>query len=98
MAVPDYQSIMLPLLEFAEEQKVEVSTGDAVEALGSRLGLTDDDLKEVLPSGVQRTFVNRVSWAATYMKKAGLPGTHSPRLLSNHSAWKGTSQGKALED
>jgi restriction system protein len=72
MAVPDYQSVMLPLLQFAEERKAEVSTDDAVEALAIRLNLTDDDLKEMLPSGVQRTFVNRVGWAATYMKKAGL--------------------------
>ena len=72
MAVPDYQSVMLPLLEFADERKAELSTDDAVETLASRLGLNDDDLKEMLPSGVQRTFVNRVGWAATYMKKAGL--------------------------
>ena len=72
MAVPDYQSVMLPLLKFADERKAEVSTDDAVEALATRLGLTDDDLKELLPSGVQRTFVNRVGWAATYMKKARL--------------------------
>lgn len=72
MAVPDYQSVMLPLLQFAAERKEELSTDDAVEALASRLNLTDDDLKEMLPSGVQRTFVNRVGWAATYMKKAGL--------------------------
>lgn len=72
MAVPDYQSVMLPLLQLADERKAEVSADDAVEALATRLGLTDDDLKEMLPSGVQRTFVNRVGWAATYMKKAGL--------------------------
>lgn len=72
MAVPDYQSVMLPLLKFAEERKAEISTDDSVEALATRLGLTDDDLKEMLPSGLQRTFVNRVGWAATYMKKAGL--------------------------
>ena len=72
MAVPDYQSLMLPLLKFAAEQDAEISTGDAVEALGSRLRLTEDDLKEMLPSGLQSTFVNRVGWAATYMKKAGL--------------------------
>ena len=72
MAVPDYQSVMLPLLKFSEERKAEISTDDAVEALATRLGLTDDDLKEMLPSGLQRTFVNRVGWAATYMKKAGL--------------------------
>jgi restriction system protein len=72
MAVPDYQSLMLPLLEFAQEEDGEISNGDAVEALGHRLRLTDADLKEMLPSGVQPTFVNRVAWAATYMKKAGL--------------------------
>ncbi len=72
MAVPDYQSIMLPLLRFAEERNAEISTDEAVEVLATRLGLTDDDMKEMLPSGLQRTFVNRVGWAATYMKKAGL--------------------------
>ena len=36
------------------------------------MGLTEDDLKEMLPSGIQSTFVNRVGWASTYMKKAGL--------------------------
>jgi restriction system protein len=72
MAVPDYQSLMLPLLKFAEERQSEISSGEAVEALGTRLGLTEADLKEMLPSGVQPTFVNRVAWAATYLRKAGL--------------------------
>lgn len=72
MAVPDYQSLMLPLLKFAAERQTELSTDDAVEELAVRLKLGADDLKEMLPSGVQRTFVNRVGWAATYMKKAGL--------------------------
>jgi restriction system protein len=72
MAVPDYQSLMLPLLRFAGEKGDETSTGDAVEFLTKELGLTDEDLKEMLPSGIQSTFVNRVGWASTYMKKAGL--------------------------
>ncbi len=72
MAVPDYQSLMLPLLRFAGEKKDETSTGEAVEVLAKELGLTDEDLKEMLPSGIQFTFVNRVGWASTYMKKAGL--------------------------
>lgn len=72
MAVPDYQSLMLPLLQFAQAQNQEISTDEAVEALAAQLGLTEADLKEMLPSGVQPTFVNRVGWAATYMKKAGL--------------------------
>lgn len=72
MAVPDYQSLMLPLLQFAARKGTEISTSEAVEVLAKELGLTEDDLREMLPSGVQPTFVNRVGWAATYMKKAGL--------------------------
>src|SRR4030067_3763658 len=72
MAVPDYQSLMLPLLRFAGEKKDETSTGEAVEVLAKEFGLTENDLKELLPSGIQSTFVNRVGWASTYMKKAGL--------------------------
>lgn len=72
MAVPDYQSLMLPLLRFAAQKETEISTSEAVEALAKELGLTEDELKEMLPSGIQATFVNRVGWASTYMKKAGL--------------------------
>jgi len=72
MAVPDYQSVMLPLLQFAGAKKDETSTGEVIEVLAKELGLTDGDLKEMLPSGIQSTFVNRAGWAATYMKKAGL--------------------------
>ena len=72
MAIPDYQSVMLPLLRFAAEKKGETSTGEAVEVLSKEFGLTDEDLRELLPSGIQSTFVNRVGWASTYMKKAGL--------------------------
>jgi len=72
MAVPDYQSLMLPLLRFAGHKKEETSTSEAVEVLAKEFNLTDDDLKELLPSGIQSTFVNRVAWASTYLKKAGL--------------------------
>ncbi|MBI4763754.1 MAG: restriction endonuclease [Deltaproteobacteria bacterium] len=72
MAVPDYQSMMLPLLRFAGEKNDETSTGEAVEILSKEFRLTDEDLKEMLPSGIQATFFNRVGWASTYMKKAGL--------------------------
>jgi len=72
MAVPDYQSLMLPLLLFAREKKGEISTAEAVDGLAKKLSLTDHDVKELLPSGLQSTFVNRVGWASTYMKKAGL--------------------------
>ncbi len=71
MAVPDYQSLMLPLLKFAAG-KDEITTGEAVDTLGVQLHLTDEDLSQMLPSRAQSTFANRVGWAATYMKKAGL--------------------------
>lgn len=72
MAVPDYQSLMLPLLKLAAQKGSETSTGKAVETLATILQLTENELKEMLPSGTQSTFANRVGWSATYLKKAGL--------------------------
>ena len=72
MPVPDYQTLMLPLLTLAGDEGGEVRTADSVERIAGRLGLTESDLAEMLPSQTQRTIVNRVSWATIYMKKAGL--------------------------
>jgi restriction system protein len=63
---------MLPLLQYAESCNNEVTTNGAVDVLAQQLNLTEKDLREMLPSGTQSTFVNRVGWAATYLKKAGL--------------------------
>jgi restriction system protein len=76
MTIPDYQSIMLPLLRFAGDGR-EHSAREAIDALADEFHLTVDERKELLPSGQQATFDNRVGWARTYMKKAGL--LHSPR-------------------
>jgi len=72
MAVPDYQSLMLPLLKYAGTRNSEITTNEVVEILAQKLNLTEEDLREMLPSGTQFTFSNRAGWAATYMKKAGL--------------------------
>ncbi|NLX18931.1 MAG: restriction endonuclease [Desulfobulbus sp.] len=72
VTVPDYQRIMLPLLRFAAQNGGEVSIREAVDALAEIFCLTEAHLKEMLPSGKQPTFNNRVAWAAAYMKKAGL--------------------------
>ncbi len=69
MAVPDYQSLMLPLLKNTSDGK-EHSLNEAIERLAQLLGLSENDRKEMLPSGTQRKFDNRVSWARTYMQKA----------------------------
>lgn len=70
MAIPDYQSLMLPVLRFAAEGETNIT--ECIESLASELGLTDDELSELLPSGKQTVFSNRVHWAKTYMAKAGL--------------------------
>ncbi len=70
VAVPEYQSLMLPVLSLASEGEVRV--GDAVERLAGELGLSDEDREELLPSGKQTVFANRVHWAKTYLKQAGL--------------------------
>ena len=75
MPIPDYQSIMLPLLRFAADQK-EHTSSEAVEALAQEFGLTDQELQELLPSGQQPTFTNRLNWAKTYLKKACLLGSN----------------------
>jgi restriction system protein len=71
VAVPDYQSLMLPLLKITSDGK-EHGFGEVVDALALQFRLTDDDRKEMLPSGTQARFENRVRWAQAYMKKAGL--------------------------
>lgn len=71
MAIPDYQSIMLPLLKFAGDRQ-EHSLRETIEALADEFNLTDEERRELLPSGQQATFDNRVGWARTYLKKAGL--------------------------
>ena len=71
MTVPDYQSIMLPLLRFANDQH-EHALRETIDALGDKFSLTESERHELLPSGRQATFDNRVGWARTYLKKAGL--------------------------
>lgn len=71
MGIPDYQSSMLPLLRATEDGE-EHSLRETIELLANEFKLTDEERKELLPSGQQPIFDNRVGWARTYMKKAGL--------------------------
>jgi restriction system protein len=74
MSIPDYQSIMLPLLKLTAD-KQEHSLRETIETLADKFKLTEDERKEFLPSGQQAIFDNRVGWARTYLKKAGLVET-----------------------
>ena len=71
MAVPDFQSLMLPLMEFAADGQ-EHSLREARDFLAKRLGVTDAEREELLPSGRQAVYDNRVAWAKTYLQQAGL--------------------------
>ena len=69
--IPIYEEIMLPLLKYLLDGE-ERSLGQTHDDLATQFKLTDEELREFLPSGQQTIFRNRVSWARTYMKKAGL--------------------------
>ncbi len=71
MAIPDYQSLMLPILQLVSD-KEEHKYRDLIETLAMEFKVTDDERKELLASGNQAIFDNRVGWAKTYLKKAGL--------------------------
>ena len=73
MPIPDYQTLMLPLLRLAATTpNEEYSLQGAVEALAEQYHLTDEERQQLLPSGRQQVFTNRVGWARTYLKKASL--------------------------
>ena len=69
--IPDYQSLMLPLLRLVSD-KQEYRYRDLIDKLALEFKLTDEERKEPLASGNQAIFDNRVGWAKTYLKKAGL--------------------------
>jgi restriction system protein len=71
MAIPDYQTLMLPVLRIAGDGQ-EHRIGEVVNQLARDFGLTEQELQQVLPSGKQTSFANRVGWAKSYLVQAGL--------------------------
>jgi restriction system protein len=70
MAVPDYQTLMLPVLRIAAHGETRVP--DVVEQIANEFKLTPQERDQLLPSGRQRLLHNRIHWAKFYMSKAGL--------------------------
>jgi len=71
MAIPDFQTLMRPLLELHADGN-ERTQAELRDALSHLFELTEEELAEKIPSGTARTFSNRVAWASTHMKQAGL--------------------------
>lgn len=89
MPIPDYESAMRPLLQLAADG-AEHRFREAVEKLAVHFQLSDAERAELLPSGTAPLFDNRVGWARTYLKQAGL-------LESPKRGWfKITDRGKAI--
>lgn len=65
MPIPDFQTLMRPLLELGAERTLRAR--DAVEALSERFGLAPEEREALLPSGGQTTIFNRTHWAITHL-------------------------------
>ena len=70
MPVPDFQSLLLPVLRFAADGK-DHPMADLRERIATDVKLTPEELAQKLPSGIQRVFANRIAWSAVYLTKAG---------------------------
>lgn len=68
--IPDYQTLMLPVLKAAQDRPVQ--TQEVIRVLAEAFELGAEEREQLLPSGKQRMFDNRVHWAKTYLKQAGL--------------------------
>ena len=71
MPVPDFQSLMFPMLQFAGDGKTH-SLAEARDYLAHHFELSEADRAEILPSGRQRRYDNRVAWAKVYLEQGGL--------------------------
>ncbi|KUO55006.1 MAG: restriction endonuclease [Sphingomonadales bacterium BRH_c42] len=68
--IPDYQTLMLPVLELAAEG--EANIGLTTEAVSDQFSLSPEERIELLPSGKLTVIRSRVHWAKAYLKQAGL--------------------------
>ena len=89
MAVPDFQSLMLPVVKALASGR-EAAISVVRTRVAASMSLTVEDMQEMLPSGRQSVFVNRVAWAVVYLGHAGLVER------TRRGVWRLTVEGKAL--
>ena len=71
MPIPDFQSLMLPIMKIAQDG-AEHAARELRQRIGDELGLTQEERQELLPSGAQPVFTNRIAWARSHLTMAGL--------------------------
>jgi len=69
--VPDYETLMLPILKILADGETW-RTREIVLRVGEEFQLSEDEMREMIPNGRARLIQNRVGWASTYLRKAGL--------------------------
>jgi restriction system protein len=69
MAIPDFQAVMLPLIELCGDRKEHMAK-ELVGTLAEQFKLTEEERRQLLPSGGGRLFANRVGWALSHLKMA----------------------------
>jgi restriction system protein len=92
MAVPDYQTLMLPLLNRLAKQQGPVAIREFLDSVADEFELSEDDRSERIPSGQENLLANRLAWARTYLGKAGLLASPKRGLVEI------TPRGRALLD
>ncbi|WP_235510629.1 restriction endonuclease [Tsuneonella troitsensis] len=88
LAIPDYQTLMLPVLRLAAQGEMRVP--EAAQKIADQFGLSDEEREEMLPSNRQRVLHNRIHWAKFYMSKAGL--IESPK----RGLFRASTEGQAM--
>jgi restriction system protein len=81
MPIPDYETLMLPILQFLSDRKLK-KTREIINHIIAKYEITPEEAKKLIPSGRAKLVDNRVGWACTYLRKAGL--IISPRRGQNH--------------
>lgn len=89
MAIPEFQALLLPLLRLTADRDEHALAG-AVVTMAADLGLTAGELDQRNPSGLARTFYNRLAWSSTYLRAAGL------LAATKRGRFKVTERGLAL--
>jgi restriction system protein len=89
MAIPEFQALLLPLLRLTADGTEHALAG-ANDSLAADLTLTADELDQRNPSGLARTFYNRVAWSSTYLRAAGL------LVATKRGHFRITERGQAL--
>lgn len=90
MPVPTYDKFIEPILRYLYEHRDGALAREAHDAAAAALGLSEVEMGEVLPSGVQRVYKNRAGWAHDRLKRAGYSAS------SQRGYWRLTAKGRAF--